>query len=145
MPKQSDCLMCQDPMFTAQGSKHPQKIAELGVSTAILNRDWQFYQGSTILVFRDHVTELHHLTPDLQNRFIADACHMAEVLAKTFQPLKMNHALLGNAAPHLHWHLIPRRRSDPFPTDAIWEHEFPKSQLSDQQLLEIAEQIRLNL
>ena len=145
MTKQENCLMCQDPLFAEQGLQHPQKIAELDVSTAILNRDWQYYKGSTILVFRDHVTELHHLTPNLQHRFMADACHMAEALVKSFQPLKMNHALLGNSVPHLHWHLIPRRESDPFPTYAIWEHEFPKLQFSDEEFLEIAEQIRLNL
>ena len=145
MSKQENCLMCQDPLFAEQGLLHPQKIAELDVSTAILNRDWQFYKGSTLLVFRDHVTELHHLTPNLRHRFMADACHVAEALVKSFQPQKMNHALLGNSEPHLHWHMIPRRESDPFPTHAIWEHEFPRLQLSDEEFLEIAEQIRINL
>jgi diadenosine tetraphosphate (Ap4A) HIT family hydrolase len=137
--------MCQDSLFTERGFNHSQKIAKLDVSTAILNRDWQFYKGSTLLVFQDHVTELHHLTPNLQHRFMADACHMAEALVKTFHPLKINHALFGNAVPHLHWHLIPRYQSDPFPTYAIWEHEFPKLPPSDEGFLEIAEQIRRNL
>jgi diadenosine tetraphosphate (Ap4A) HIT family hydrolase len=137
--------MCQDPLFTERGFNHSQKIAKLDVSTAILNRDWQFYKGSTLLVFQDHVTELHHLTPNLQHRFMADACHMAEALVKTFHPLKINHALFGNAVPHLHWHLIPRYQSDPFPTYAIWENEFPKLPPSDEGFLEIAEQIRRNL
>ena len=137
--------MCQDPLFAEQGLKHPQKITDLDVSTAILNRDWQFYRGSTLLVLRDHVTELHHLAPEIRHRFTEDACRMAEALDKTFQPIKMNHALLGNSVPHLHWHLIPRRESDPFPTYTIWEHEFPQLLLSDEEYREIAEQIRLNL
>ncbi|HIB13018.1 MAG TPA: HIT family protein [Dehalococcoidia bacterium] len=145
MTTREDCLMCQDPLFTDRGFNQFQKIADLDVSTAILNRDWQFYRGSTLLVFQSHVTELHHLTPNLQHRFMADACRMAEALVKTFQPLKINHALLGNAVPHLHWHLIPRYQSDPFPTYAIWEHEFPKSPPSDQEFMDIAEQIRVNL
>lgn len=145
LTKSEDCLMCQDPLFTERGLKHPQKIAELDVSTAILLRDLQFYRGSTMLVFRDHVTELHHLAPEIRHRFTEDACRMAEALDKTFQPAKMNHALLGNGLPHLHWHLIPRGQSDPLPTHPIWRHEFPILQLSDEEFQEIAEQIRLNL
>ena len=60
------CFMCNDPMFSDSTNDHPQMIARLGASTAILNRDWQFFEGSTILVFQDHLTELHHATPKLQ-------------------------------------------------------------------------------
>ena len=137
--------MCQNPIVTQPGLKHPQKIAELDVSTAMLNRDWQFYRGATILVFRDHVTELHHLTPSDRHRLMDDACRMSEALDKTFEPSKMNHAMLGNAVRHLHWHMIPRRQSDPFPTHSIWEDEFPKLQLTDGEFLEMADQIRGNL
>ena len=142
MTRFEDCSMCQDPLYTEYGLKHPQKIADLDVSTAVLNRNWQFYKGSTIVVFRDHVTELHQLEPEIRRQFMEDACRMAEALDKTFEPLKMNHALLGNAARHLHWHLIPRRQSDPYPTRSIWEDEFPQLLLSDQEFRELAEQIR---
>ena len=114
-----DCFMCQDPMFTEKGSQFPQKIAELGVSIAILNRDWQFFRGSTILVFQDHVTELHHLTPKLQHRFMDDAARMAAALEKSFPDAKLNHGLFGNATPHLHWHIIIRRSTDPDPKSTI--------------------------
>ena len=76
MTKIADCFMCQDPMFSEAESSHPKKIAELNVCTAILNRDWQFFRGSTILVFQRHVTELHHLSPKLQHKFIDDASRM---------------------------------------------------------------------
>ena len=66
MNKIADCFMCQDYIISESGSSHPQKIAELGVCTAILNRAWQYFRGTTILVYQDHVTELHHLSPDLQ-------------------------------------------------------------------------------
>jgi diadenosine tetraphosphate (Ap4A) HIT family hydrolase len=99
MTTQEDCLMCQHPLFTDRGFSQFQKIADLDVSTAILNRDWQFYKGSTLLVFQSHVTELHHLTPNLQHRFMADACRMAETLVKTFQPLKINDICLEMPCP----------------------------------------------
>ena len=84
--------MCQDPMFTYKGSQRPQKIAELGVSTVILIRDWQFFRGTTILVIQDHVTELHHFTPELQHRFMDDAGRMAAAPEKTFPHAKLNHS-----------------------------------------------------
>ena len=145
MTSSDGCEICQDPLFTEKGLDHPQKIAELDVSIAILNRDWQYYRGSALLVFRDHVTELHHLDPEIRRRFLEDACRLASAVEKTFQPSKLNHAVLGNSVPHLHWHLIPRRPTDPFPTHAIWEYEIPQVRLTDQDLRELAAQIRTNL
>ena len=145
MTSGADCEICQDSLFTEKGVGHPQRIAELDVSIAILNREWQYYRGSSLLVFRDHVTELHHLDSDIRRRFMEDACRLADAVEKTFQPAKLNHAVLGNSVPHLHWHLIPRRSSDPFPTHSIWEDEFPQLRLTDEELRELAEQIRTNL
>jgi len=137
-----DCFMCQDPMFSQKGSQYPQKIAELDVSTAIVNRDWQFFKGSTILVFQDHVTELHHLPQELQRRFLEDASLMAGALEKAFPGTKLNHALFGNTMPHLHWHMMVRRQSDPDPKSTIWESPFPILEQSDADFLSIAEEIR---
>ena len=145
MVKVSNCFMCRDPMFSEQGRGHPQIIAKLGVSTAMLNRDWQFFKGSTILVFQDHVSELHHLTPELQHRFVDDGARMAAALEKTFPGIKLNHGLLGNTEPHLHWHMIVRRETDPDPRSTIWESEFPKLELSDSEFRATAEEIRRNL
>ena len=139
-----DCFMCQDPIF-AKGTTSPIKIAELGVSTAILNRDWQYYKGTTILVFQDHQTELHHLDPVTQHRFIDDASCIASALEKTYPALKINHSLLGNVAPHLHWHLIVRQETDPHPRLTIWESEIPKVIYSEEDLSHIAQEIRQNL
>jgi diadenosine tetraphosphate (Ap4A) HIT family hydrolase len=132
-------------MYAETGSEHPRKIAELDVSTAVLNRDWQFYRGSAVLVFRGHETEIHELTPKLRHRFSDDASRLAEAMTKAFQPFKMNHALLGNAVPHLHWHLIPRRQTDPRPTYSIWEDEIPKLELTDEEFRQIADEIRVHL
>jgi diadenosine tetraphosphate (Ap4A) HIT family hydrolase len=145
MAKIADCFMCQDPMFTEVGSRHPQKIAELGVCTAILNRDWQFFRGSTILVFQDHVTELHHLSPELQHQLMDDASRMAKALEKTFPDCKLNHGLFGNTMPHLHWHIMVRREADPNPQTTIWEAPFPTLKLSDDEFKATASDILRNL
>jgi len=40
LAKLEGCFMCNDSMFTEEGSGNPQVIARLDVSTAMLNRDW---------------------------------------------------------------------------------------------------------
>lgn len=145
MAKIADCFMCQDPMFNGTGDNHPQKIADLDVCTAMLNRDWQFFRGTTILVFQDHVTELHHLTPELQHRFMDDATRMALALEKTFPDAKLNHGLFGNTVPHLHWHIMVRRETDPDPKSTIWESPFPKLEPTAEDFRETAQEILRHL
>ena len=122
-----------------KGLPATSKIAELDVSTAILNRDWQFFRGTTILVFQDH------LTPELQHGFMDDAARMAAALEKTFPNTKLNHGLFGNTMPHLHWHIIVHRSTDPDPMSTIWESAFPKLIPSDEDFLNTAAEIRRNL
>ena len=145
MAKIPDCFMCQDPMFSQPGSQHPQKLAELDVCTVILNRDWQFFKGTVILVFQDHVTELHHLSKELQSRFIADASRISTALEKTFPGTKLNHGLFGNTMPHLHWHIMVRRETDPDSKSTIWESQFPILEQSDQDFFDTAKIIQRNL
>ncbi len=145
MAKLKGCFMCNDPMFTEEGSGHPQVIARLDVSTAMLNRDWQFFKGSTILVFQDHMKELHHLSTEMQHRFVDDAARMAAALEKTFPDIKLNHGLFGNTEPHLHWHMILRRETDPSPRTTIWEADFPNVPQSDEDFRSLAAEIRRNL
>ncbi len=142
MTNRSDCLMCLDPIFTAPTEAHPLKIADLDVSIAIINKDWQFYRGTTILVYQDHVTELHHLTQELQNRFIADGTRVSAALEKLFPGIKLNHGLFGNVVSHLHWHQVVRRSTDPNPNTTIWESPIPTSGLSVEDLSRIASEIR---
>ena len=37
----------------------------------------------------------------------------------------MNYELLGNSDPHLHWHIIPRYKTDPRWGAPIWESDPP--------------------
>ena len=133
------------PYVHQEGQPTPPQIADLDVCTAILNSDWQFFRGTTLLVFQDHVTELHHLTSELQHRFMDDAARISVALEKTFPNAKLNHGLFGNTTPHLHWHITVRRETDPDPRATIWESPFPKLTPSDDELLMTAGEIRQNL
>ena len=91
-----DCFMCEDPMFTGKEGLFVQKIADLRVSTAILNRDWQFFEGSALLVYREHITELNHLDSTERHLFMDDACRLADALEQAYPGIKLNHGLFGN-------------------------------------------------
>ena len=111
----------------------------------MLNRDWQYFRGTTILVYQDHVTELHHLSPELQHQFMDDASRMAKALEKTYPDAKLNHGLFGNTMPHLHWHMMVRRETDPNHKTTIWEAPFPILEPTDEEFEATAAKILANL
>lgn len=77
--------------------------------------------------------------------FVNDAARMAAALDKTFPNIKLNHGLLGNTEPHLHWHMLVRRETDPNPRATIWEADFPILPQSDEDFRTLAAEIRQNL
>jgi diadenosine tetraphosphate (Ap4A) HIT family hydrolase len=138
------------PSHSTKGLEHPRKIADLEVSTAVLRENSQYYRGYTILFLRHHAVELWDLDPETRQKFMGEANQVAQALAKTFKPLKMNYALLGNTNPttdYLHWHLRPRRLTDPNPKRPIWDENFPapEIQLGDEEFRQLANDIRANL
>ncbi len=148
MTQQQDCRMCQDPIIQQKGFEHPRKVAELEVSTAVLRPTHQYFRGYTILVLRQHAQELWQLDQETRQRFMEEANQVAHALDKTFKPLKMNYSLLGNTDPvmdHLHWHLTPRRLTDPNPKNHIAAAPFPEVSLSDEEFRQMADEIRSNL
>jgi diadenosine tetraphosphate (Ap4A) HIT family hydrolase len=66
-----------------------------------------------------HVAEPTELDLEEQGGFWADVATAARAIEQRFQPLKMNWMALGNSAPHLHVHLVPRYRTDPSPGGPI--------------------------
>lgn len=105
-----DCYMCDE--VTKPASAVPMFIADLEASRVILNPN-QFFKGRTVVIAKQHATELFQLTAKARRQFVEEMTYVASVLDQTFKPDKMNYALLGNVVPHLHWHLIPRYTDDP--------------------------------
>ena len=105
----TDCTMCTK--WHAEPELH---IAELTRCYVLLNRD-QFFPGYTIVVAKDHVTELFHLDRQARSEVLDEVTRVAKALYNLFKPAKMNYELLGNMVPHMHWHLVPR-----FARDLLW-------------------------
>ena len=72
------------------------------------------------LVWTDHVAEFSDLTP-ADRRLCMDAVVLVEqCLRAHLQPAKVNLAALGNAVPHLHWHIVARFGWDSHFPAPVW-------------------------
>jgi diadenosine tetraphosphate (Ap4A) HIT family hydrolase len=70
--------------------------------------------GYACVVAKRHVIEPFHLPADEMLAFWSESMSIAEALDQLVRPVKMNYEIHGNTIPHLHLHLFPRFRGDPF-------------------------------
>ena len=94
-------------------------IGDLGLTRAYLFED-QFFVGWTVLILKDHRTELFQLTQEERGALMEEVSRVGETLTKIFDVRKINSELLGNQVPHIHWHVIPRLTTDPDPLSPVW-------------------------
>ena len=95
------------------------RVAELERTVVLLNRD-QYFRGYCFVVAKDHVTELFHLDRMGRATVMEEVSTVAAALAAAFQPDKVNYELIGNMVPHMHWHVVPRFRTDPLWPRPVW-------------------------
>ena len=114
MSDQTNCNIC---MKTWPVSEH--FIGALELTDAYLFED-QFFPGWTVLVLKDHRTELFQLTQEERGGLLEDVSRVGKVLTEVFTVRKINSELLGNQVPHIHWHVIPRLMTDPDPLKPVW-------------------------
>ncbi|MEO5671859.1 MAG: HIT domain-containing protein [Ramlibacter sp.] len=72
------------------------------------------------LVWTDHVAEYSDLVRADRTRCMDAILLVEEHLRAHLRPTKINLASLGNAVPHLHWHVIARFDWDPHYPGAVW-------------------------
>lgn len=111
------CPLCDR---VADAAKDPMLVAELETGVAVLF-EHQFYRGYTLFISKRHASELFELEAAWRSKFLEEMTRVAAAVHAAFKPRKINYELLGNVAPHLHWHLIPRYENDPKPGAPIWE------------------------
>ena len=104
------CLICQRIDLIKKG-ENPYFVKELETGYLVVG-DHQYFEGYSLFLAKEHVTELHHLEEEKKLRFLEEMSLVQEAVAKAFATEKMNIELLGNGDAHLHWHLFPRRTGD---------------------------------
>jgi diadenosine tetraphosphate (Ap4A) HIT family hydrolase len=105
------CGLCDRVKAMAEG-KHPAVIREFKHSYWVLG-DHQFFKGYSLVLLKKHVREMHELAARERRELLDEVMRAGDAVAKAFKPWKMNFASLGNVDEHVHWHIIPRYKSDP--------------------------------
>ena len=108
------------PLCETDGGLLIFKSAQLRVIQAVEAGFPAFYR----VVWNAHVAEFSDLSPDERSDFMDVVVTVEKTLREQLQPTKVNLAALGNAVPHLHWHVIAR---------FDWDSHFPGSVWAAQQ------------
>jgi len=78
------------------------------------------YPGFCRVILARHVKEMTDLAAEERTRLMDAVFATEATLRELLRPDKINLASLGNLAPHLHWHVIPRYRDDRHFPAPIW-------------------------
>lgn len=109
-------------------------VKKLSISTIYLSKN-QAYRGTVALVFDgSHTVSISQLTEQQWQQFSADIRVTEAAVQQAFTPDHINVESLGNSVPHLHFHLIPRYKSD-----ARWGHPIWTTERKDMPDLRLAE------
>lgn len=138
-------MICERLAWWRAG-ENPYFIAEFPYTVLVVG-DHQYFPGYCVLLLKEHKRDLHELTPEVQVSMFGDLMRATDAVVKTYQPDKMNHACLGNAVPHNHWHIMPRYASEPSYLSHPFSHaaEFNNHLINAETAREIAARIRANL
>jgi diadenosine tetraphosphate (Ap4A) HIT family hydrolase len=99
---------------------HWDFVASLDVSSLYLDRN-QTYRGHCQLVFDPrHAARPDDLSPDEWAAWCHDLFLAQRAIMRTVRADHINIETLGNLVPHLHWHIVPRYRTDPRWGAPIW-------------------------
>jgi diadenosine tetraphosphate (Ap4A) HIT family hydrolase len=115
---QNDCLICEQVRACREG-RHPGQILEMDTGFAVLG-DSQFFEGYSLLLSKEPVTELDEFPGPLLRRHLEEMAQLAAAVRIVTNAYKINYEALGNIVHHMHWHIFPRRLTDPAPEKPVW-------------------------
>jgi diadenosine tetraphosphate (Ap4A) HIT family hydrolase len=76
--------------------------------------------GFVRVILQHHCAEMTDLDDEARRAMMRAVWGVERAIREILAPDKINLASLGNQVPHLHWHVIPRWRDDPWFPAAIW-------------------------
>lgn len=104
------------------------------------------YPGRSLLVHRQHVEDVGALDDLTAAAWFNETRRVARTIEEVTGAKRMNYALLGNAVPHLHWHLVPRSPDrEPNPTASPWSRPDGASSLQTEVRTTLIDRLRSDL
>lgn len=120
------------------------KICDLEASTLYLFKE-QTYRGRCLVAYKEHKSEIFHLTDEERNAFMKDVARVAQAMDKAFSPTKINYGAYADKMTHLHYHIVPKYEGGPSFGGTFEMMPEPKVLLSDTEYAELIEKIKENL
>lgn len=105
-----NCPICKRVALWRKGI-NPDVVTVFRQSVLVAGAN-QHFRGYAVLLLKRHVREPHQLPPRARRELFDELMRSGSAVWKAFRPWKLNYACYGNAVPHIHWHIIPRYRSD---------------------------------
>lgn len=144
----NNCLIC-DRINDIKIGRNKYFVKELETGYVVLG-DHQFYYGYTLFLSKEHARELHEVDKQFRNKFLIEMSQVAEAVFKAFKPEKLNYELLGNTDEHMHWHIFPRRKTDPMSHTGVWAvskeiRKAPETVPTDEKLAEMISSLNMHL
>ena len=103
------------------------------------------FPGRCIISYNEHVEDFAYMELFDMTAFMSDVQWAGRAIQEATGAKRINYAILGNAVPHVHAHLIPRYGTDPVPNKSPWNHPDDVTPLADGLKDEIIEKIRAQL
>lgn len=102
-------------------------------------------KGYCCLIFKRHVVELYELATEEAAALMRDIQQTSRVIQEISGAVKMNYEIHGNTIPHLHVHLFPRYKGDPFEGGPINPQLIETSPYKGREFTEFTRKLRTSL
>jgi diadenosine tetraphosphate (Ap4A) HIT family hydrolase len=118
------CELCELMAEKPEVNDYGVTVAELDASLLRLMFN-QYAPGYSVLVAKRHVREPYELSQQERGQYFEDLMRAALALETVYGAIKMNFQILGNLAPHLHCHIVPRYYGDDAPNSPLdpWKEQ----------------------
>lgn len=103
------CGMCADAHLPE--NEHSILVASTEMTHIRLVRN-QAHPGYTVVILREHLTDLGQLDAGQLSEFWRDVQRAGRAVGTAFDPRKINYLVMGHRAPHLHCHVFPQHLGD---------------------------------
>lgn len=111
MSVESSCALCADEGGTLVWRNDALRV--------VLVNEPQL-PGYTRIIWHEHIPEMTDLGVREREEMMQAVFLVENVQRQLLQADKVNLASLGNMTPHVHWHIMPRWRDDPWFPNSIW-------------------------
>ena len=100
------------------------------------------FPGRSLLSLNEHYGDLADLSDELLHDYMRDLRDVRTAIRKVTGADRINYAVLGNAEPHVHWHLVPRYpEREPLPNRSPWQDPRSITKLSDRERVRLVDDL----